>query len=125
MTITASEILGQMADLLETEGWIQHESRNEEGRCMIGAYQDVLTTGQIEPGLQSVAREALHAMHSVIQEVDPPVVLGISQAMLNLGGKRTLTFTTIPVYNDKYGRTKDEVLNVINKARIGLEEQGK
>jgi arginine decarboxylase-like protein len=119
--ITASEIVGRMHDLIEDEGWIQHESSNKEGRCIVGALQDVIGSCQIEVGNGEAALVALNAIHAQIEELRRGAT--VSMVGFNMKFGRRVAWTTIPGYNDKFGRTVDEVLTLLDKARISLEEK--
>jgi hypothetical protein len=121
---TASGIIGAMSDVLKQEGWIQNQTKSEEGVCMVGAFQEVMSTMHIEVGNRAASIAALNAIHDKIQEDWGYTHRDTAQVMLNMGGDFTLGFTPIPNYNDTIGRTKDEVLTLLDKARIGLEERG-
>lgn len=101
----ASEIVGEMSDVLKRDGWIQNEFSTSNGRCLYGAYQEAMMSLSIEVGNADVGEEVYFAIQDKIRET--------------CGG-----IYSMAAYNDREGRAVGEVLTLLDKTRIGLEEKG-
>jgi hypothetical protein len=110
-----SEVLVQMRDVLETRGWTQKCYIDGLGRrCLLGAAG--APQGIRSPELCAATSAALTALEEKIVEMYP-------------GGAGIRSFSSvpgdsIPIFNDAPGRTLQEVFDLIDKTRIGLEEKG-
>jgi hypothetical protein len=110
-----SEVLAQMRDVLETRGWTQQSYIDRRGRrCLLGAVGAVQGTRRLE--LWAAASDALTALEHKIAEIYPD-----STGIRSLN---TCPGDSISVFNDAPGRTLQEIFDLLDKTRIGLEEKG-
>lgn len=110
-----SEVLAQMRDVLETRGWTQKCFIDGQGRrCLLGAVGAV--QGIWPPESCAASSAALTALEHKIAEMYPGSVA--IRALNSLPGD------SISVFNDAPGRTLQEIFDLIDKTRIGLEEKG-
>lgn len=87
------EILTAMETLLEKKGWIQKKSKTDKGFCLIGALTEVV---------RKLPPRDIDAKHSEVWTA--------LQNSLPYGG-------SVVAFNDQKGRKKEEVLELIRKAR--------
>ncbi|MCV7400376.1 hypothetical protein H7K24_09430 [Mycobacterium fragae] len=110
-----SEVLAQIRDVLDTRGWTQHAYMDRRGRrCLLGAVAAV--QGTRRPELCAATSAAVMALEHKIAEMYPDST-----------GIRSLNFCpgdSISVFNDAPGRTLQEIFDLLDKTRIGLEEKG-
>lgn len=103
----ASEYLAAARNEIEN-GWVQGTIRNNEGVCALGA-------------IDNVARQQQPATLDDYTRITQ-AGSGAAKALEMLA--KEFGTTSIPDYNDRMGRTKEDVLNWFDKAIIGLEERG-
>jgi hypothetical protein len=104
-----------MRDVLETRGWTQKSFIDRRGRrCLLGTVGAVQGTWQ--PEFCAASSAALTALEHKIAEMHPGST-GI-RALDSLPGDG------ISIFNDAPGRTLQDIFDLIDKTRIGLEEKG-
>jgi hypothetical protein len=107
-----SEVLVEMRDVLAARGWTQNCYMDEPGRrCLLGAAAAVWSPERC-PALSA----ALTALEDKIAEMYP---CGAALRSVN-----SHAGSSLPVFNDAPGRTLQEILDLIDKTLIGLEEKG-
>jgi hypothetical protein len=116
-----SEVLAQMRDVLETRGWTQKRYVDGLGRrCLLGAAAGT-RQGIWRPELCAANSAALTALEHKIVEMYPGSA-GICS--FNSFPFNSFPGDSISIFNDAPGRTLQEVFDLIDKTRIGLEEKG-
>ncbi|AAN12799.1 hypothetical protein OPTIMUS_144 [Mycobacterium phage Optimus] len=91
------------------QGWTKNSYRNDQGVCILGALD----------------RVALHNLHLDTEET----VKARAKAEAEIKKMAEELFPDIwsgdiPALNDNWSTTKDDVLNLLDKTTIGLEERG-
>jgi hypothetical protein len=99
--VSACQVLCEVADLIETKGWIQHTARSAAGYCLSGACDEVVNRKLSTPGKE---RDLLREL----------VVLHLTAAIKP--GSNASTFHEVQTYNDTKGRTKEEAVAAARKA---------
>ena len=100
-----SEFVAQARDEIHG-GWVQGSYRNEQGVCILGALDRIALRNLQAGGVQARA-VAQQEIEKMAQELFPDIWRG-----------------NIPELNDMFRTTKDDVLNLMDKTIIGLEEHG-
>ncbi|AWH13963.1 hypothetical protein SEA_HALLEY_152 [Mycobacterium phage Halley] len=103
-----SEFVSQARDEIY-QGWTQNSYRTDQGVCVLGALD----------------RVALHNLHQGPEET----VKARAKAQKEIEKMAEELFPdawngSIPALNDSFSTTKDDVLNLLDKTTIGLEERG-
>lgn len=95
------EVLRKAADILTTGGWIQNELSYQGQHCAIGA-----------------VRIAAHGHVGTVNNIDPalPEMKLLAEMIGALHGFSCGPAVTVSTWNDEYGRTKDEVLELFIQA---------
>jgi len=86
----ASEVLRNAAQYLETHGWCQHAMQYKGRVCLFGAIRAVNRCSELSVELEITNRL-----------------------------RKTIRHTQVTSWNDATGRTKQEVIDVLNKAARG------
>ena len=107
-----SEIIGLAHDYIEEHGWCQNSLQNKEGKvCLEGAVVKVIGGRITKDGLGFACKDM--ESHLRVNEAFDAV-------MEALGGEDLLS---IPAYNDAETTTKQDVLTLLEKTQIQLEER--
>lgn len=104
---TEAEILEAVADGYESGRyeWIQGQYENDEGFCAMGALQyEYRMTAEVHYD-QDKWREASQSLESAVHHIN------------------ALVGASVPQWNDMYGRTKDEVIDVFKHAAKNARNQ--
>ncbi|WPH57783.1 hypothetical protein [Mycobacterium phage WXIN] len=101
-----SEFIAEARDEL-FQGWTQGSYRSAQGVCVLGALDRVVMRHLTNGGVTARA-EAQVEISKMAQELFPDIWQG-----------------NIPSLNDYFSTTKDDMLNLLDKSVIGLEEVGR
>lgn len=103
----SSKVIRTAIDIIEEKGWVQHYGGDmEHGFCILGAVETIF------PTYGRTSATEWKALIEVIEEQYPDRCQGVRMNPLN-----------ITLFNDHPDTTKAEVLAVMEKAAIKLEEQ--
>lgn len=100
-----SEFIAEARDEIYM-GWTKKAFRNDQGVCVIGALDRVALRHLVSGGARNRALAQIELKRTAA-EMFPDVFHG-----------------SIPLFNDNSQTTKDDVLALMDKATIGLEEKG-
>lgn len=89
------------------QGWTQGDYKNEQGVCVLGALDRVAMRHLANGGVKARA-EAQKEIEKMAAELFPDVWR-----------------SSIPGLNDSYRTTKEDMLNLLDKTAISLEEHGR
>lgn len=102
-----ADLLDAAHDLLLTEGWVQHKMHGDKGHCALG----------------SIERAAQNAGLRKYQEGTFMQEAGVVLSYLGFWLSRTFLHNdSIPTWNDKNGRTIDDVLDMFRHGAKKLRE---
>lgn len=97
--MTAKDVLVSAKNLINIEGWIQYEPHNPYGYCIVGALREVA-------GWEKCMRDE-NRYNAYVK-----ASAAVSDAIKSIAEKTT----AIPDWNDSSSRTKQEVLDMFDKA---------
>jgi hypothetical protein len=100
--VTANSVIDSMITLLNEKGWIQKRSITKDGFCIYGAYNEVCRPLKSEKDWEA-ANDAFLKIYST------------ATTKLN----EQTNASGVIVWNDKKGRTKEEVIAMLERARDG------
>lgn len=105
MSERLADILDDAADLLERKGWIQGRYSNENGHCAVGAITRVC-------GLYDAVSLTVPDMVEVRSQIE--AAYQVERVLRNILAERGGPLH-VQTWNDKKGRTKQEVLDLLRE----------
>lgn len=105
-----SELLAEARDELY-KGWVQNTMASGNNVCAMGALRRA-TMGNIQNGAAAVFNKARTALDLKATEMGEDIAKGFRPA-------------SVMAFNDHLDTRKQDVLNLLDKTIIGLEEQGR
>lgn len=102
--MNGSEVVNEARGEIYSNGWVQGDYANDDGCCILGALDRVAMRHLSDIPVRAKAQEYIETLAA---ELFPDVWSG-----------------SIPGFNDNHRTSKQDVLDLLDKATINLEEVG-
>jgi len=108
----ARRVLARAKAIIEEKGWVQNTSTGPSGeKCLTAAISEARTSVTSKPGLLPLSGSFMEKTLAGLLEEARPKVTRRAPAFRSLDSAAT--------WNDKVGRTKEQVLGLLDKAISG------
>lgn len=105
-TITPGDVLREASLVLKTYGWIQGDNSNEDGYCLVGA-------------LMQARNIHIDLFPEAVPEVDEAYHGAFNRLCSDLNNSPVSAADSISSWNDQPERTKDEVVELLERVARG------